>query len=301
MKNTLLTFLLSAFMATSASAAQVVPIVWPFAPGSQQANYVRAIAEEANTQQTKYTFVFESKPGAGGSIAARYISNHHSLAIMSSSSSFFVRPEFYPNESHSVANYKPVLIQCTGQPFSILGSKYKTLDEVRKQKSISIGINNGSIVEAIAREFKNHLPNTDLLLVPYPGTLQATVDTLGGNVDLTIDLPADTLQHIDAGKLTVIGSTGTIENKNYPTFSKQGLKGFEGLTVNYHMVVPVTTDPVTTRELHDILRKASNTSKSLKPMMAADLCNGVDADFAKTNEIFDQWVKYWPAKLKTLK
>lgn len=300
MKNKLLSILFSAFMATSVSAAQVVPIVWPFAPGSQQANYIRAIAEEANTQQSKYTFVFENKPGAGGSIAARYISNHSSLAIMSSSSSFFVRPEFYPNESHTVANYKPVLIQCTGQPFSILGSKYKTFDEVRKQKSISIGINNGSIVEAIAREFKTHLPNTDLILVPYPGTLQATVDTLSGNVDLTVDLPADTLQHIEAGKLTVVGSTGTIENKNYPTFSKQGVKGFEGLTVNYQMVVPVTTDPLTTRELHDILRKASNTSK-LKSMMAADLCNGVDVDFAKTNEIFDQWVKYWPAKLRTLK
>ena len=76
-----------------------VPLVWPFAPGSNQANFARAIVEEANKQQTKYVFHFENKPGAGGSIAANYVANYNGIALLTSSSSFFVRPVYYPNES----------------------------------------------------------------------------------------------------------------------------------------------------------------------------------------------------------
>ena len=77
-------------------AQQTVTVLWPFNIGSNQAAYARAIIDQANTQQTKYRFVLENKPGAGGTIAARMVQGSHEITLLSMSSSFFIRPVFYP-------------------------------------------------------------------------------------------------------------------------------------------------------------------------------------------------------------
>ena len=299
-------FLLALFItvtAITAHAGQVVPIVWPFSVGSNQVNFIRAIIDEANKQQTKYTFVTEFKAGAGGTVAAQYVRSHNSIALLSSSSSFYVRPEFYPNptESHSTSDFKPVLIECTGQPYSINSVKYKTIDDVRKQKSLTIGVGLGSLTEAVARQFQQVVPNTELVFVPYSGTLQSLNDVLAGTLDLNVGLPTETLQFANMGKVTVIGATGTKEHPFFPTFNGQGVKGFEGLVSNYQMVIKSSTDSDVVEELHTILRRAAKSSKTLQGFYAIDYCTGVDFDFNRTNEFFTQQTKYWPTKLKSLK
>jgi tripartite-type tricarboxylate transporter receptor subunit TctC len=296
----LLLSLIAAFT-TASYAGQTVPIVWPFAIGSNQANFIRVIADEANKQQDKYTFIIESKPGAGGAIAANYVKNYNGIALLSSSSSFFTRPEFYPTESHSVADFKPVMIECLGQPYSIASVKYKTLDEIKNQKSLTIGLILGSLTEVVARQFQQLLPNTQLVFVPYPGTLQPMLDMIGGHLDLTVDLPGDSVQYISTGKVTVIGASGTVDQPMIPTFYSQGFKGFDGLVGNYKIMTKANTDTAIIRELHTILSQAARNSKKLKELYAVDFCSGVDYDLAKTNEFFTQQTTYWPAKLKSLK
>ena len=65
----LLSILILCF-AISPQAQTVVPVVWVFALSSSQGNMVREIIQEANSRQTKYQFIFEHKPGAGGAVAA---------------------------------------------------------------------------------------------------------------------------------------------------------------------------------------------------------------------------------------
>lgn len=294
---------LVAMVATSVCAGQVVPIVWPFSVGSNQVNFIRAVIEEANKQQTKYTFVNEFKSGAGGTVAAQHVRGQTSITLLSSSSSFYVRPEFYPNpnESHSTADFKPVMIQCTGQPYSVNSAKYKTIDEIRKQKSLTIGVGLGSLTEAVARQFQLVVPNTELVFVPYGGTLQSLNDVIAGTLDLNVGLPTETLQFANIGKVTVIGATGTKEHPFFPTFSGQGIRGFDGLVSNYQMLIKASTDPAIIEELHTILRRAAKSSRTLQDFYAIDYCTGADFDFNRTNEFFTQQTKYWPAKLKSLK
>lgn len=291
-----------AVIALAASAApQTVPIVWPFAVGAQQANYIRAIVEEANKQQDKYNFIFENKPGAGGTVAARYVNGYQSLAILSSSSSFFVRPQFYPNESYRNEDFKPVLIECLAQPYAIVSGKYSSVEELRKQKSLTIGLIQGSLTEAMGRQLQSMLPNTELVFVGYQGTHQPTLEMLAGNLDLNVDLPAYATQWIEDGKLKLIGASGTKDYKNFKTFHSQGVKGFEGLVSNYQMVVRADTDPAVAEELHAILRKAANASPGLPRLYADDYCSQADMNFKQTNDIYARWLKYWPEKLQSLK
>ena len=106
-------------------------------------NFIRSIIDEANKQQTKYNFVVEFKSGAGGTVAAQHVLNANQLTLLSSSSSFFVRPIYYPNESHKPEDFRPIYIECTGQPLAVLSAKYKTLTELKKQKRLTIGIGAG--------------------------------------------------------------------------------------------------------------------------------------------------------------
>jgi tripartite-type tricarboxylate transporter receptor subunit TctC len=286
-------------LAVSSYAQQSVPIVWPFAPGSNQANFARAIVEEANKQQTKYLFHFENKPGAGGSIAANYVLNYNGIALLTSSSSFFVRPVYYPNESHKTSDFTPVLIQCTGQPFVVVSAKYKTIAELKTQPKLTIGATIGSLTEALGRELKNNLPaSADMTFIGYSNTLQPTQEMIGGVLDLNVDLPTSTLQWIETGKINVIGASGTKDYPNYKTFHNQGIKGFEDLVSNYQIVASAKTDTATVNELHAILRKASRDSGRLAALYQNDYCAQADVDLKTANVMYDRWSKSWPSWLK---
>jgi tripartite-type tricarboxylate transporter receptor subunit TctC len=284
-------------------SAQIVPIIWPFSIGSNQATFVRLLIIEANKQQSKYNFILENKPGAGGYLAARYVQDYKGLAIISSSSSFFARPVFYPNESHRVEDFKPVYIECTGQPYLILSSKYKTLDDLRKEERVTIGANLGSITESMARELQAVLPKVKVDIVPYTsGTLAPTQEVLAGRLDLNVDLPAEAMQYIESGKLNVIGTSGTVDHKFMKSFNSQGFKGFAGMTSNYAMYVKSGTDPELIKELHEIFTKAAIASgQTLQDAYNRDFCPGANLSLPQTNDLFDKWVKYWPAALSKLK
>lgn len=285
-------------IAVSSFAQQSVPIVWPFAPGSNQANFARVIIEEANKQQTKYVFHFEHKPGAGGSIAANYVSTYNGIALLHSNSSFFVRPVYYPNESHKVSDFVPVAIQCTGQPFVVISSKYKSIAELKAQDKLSTGVIMGSLTEALARELRTNLPKTDMAFIGYQNSLQPTQDVIGGTLDLNVELPTGVIQWVEAGKVNVVGSSGT---KDYPavrTFHNQGIKGFENLVSNYHLLAKTGTDPAVIQELHGILRRAIKDSTRLAELYKADYCTQVDVDLKTANEMYDRWSKNWATWLK---
>lgn len=291
---------IAAFALSLASyAQQSVPLVWPFAPGSNQSNFARAIVEEANKQQTKYVFHFENKPGAGGSIAANYVLNYNGIALLTSSSSFFVRPVYYPNESHKVSDFTPVIIQCTGQPYVVVSAKYKNINELKSQSKLTIGATLGSLTEALGREVKNNLPtSTDMAFIGYSNTLQPTQEMIGGVLDLNVDLPASTVQWIETGKINVIGTSGTRDYPNYKTFHSQGVKGFEDLVSNYQIVASAKTDPAVIQELHAILRKASKDSTKLAELYKNDFCAQSDVDLKTANAMYDRWSKNWATWLK---
>lgn len=299
MKKLIATIL--AALSIGAQAQQTVPIVWPFAPGSNQANFYRAIIEEANKQQTKYRFVFDNKPGAGGVVAARAVQSHQGLALLSGSSTFFVRPFFYPSESYSVNEFRPVIVQCVDMPFVVVSTKYSSMEQLRNQKQLTIGITIGSLTEAVARQLQASLPGTELTFVGYSNTQQPTLEMVAGRLDLNVDLTSFIQQWAAADKLHVIGATGTQDHRGIRSFASQGVRGFEGLVGNFQIVAPASVKSETVEELNGILRSASQAAIGLSKMYADDYCAPTDANMKQTTDMFDRWRRYWPEKLQSLK
>lgn len=298
MKKLLTLFL--ALVATSvfANAKQNVSIVWPFSVGSNQVTFVRAIIEESNKQQSKFNFIVDFKSGAGGTVAAQHVARTEQLTLLASSSSFFVRPAYYPDGSHRTEDFRPIYIECTGQPMAVVSAKYKTIEDLRKQKRLTIGIGLGSITEAVSRELQKQLPNTELDFIPYGGTLPAVQDVLGGTLDLAASWISDTKQFVEAGKLSAIGITGTRDFDNYKSFHSQKIKGFEDLVTKYLIMSTTKISDQQAEELHNIFRKGAQASSTLKGFYEIDMCTGVDLNWKQTQDLYKRWQSYWPEKLK---
>jgi tripartite-type tricarboxylate transporter receptor subunit TctC len=283
----------------STYAKESISIVWPFSPGSTQAGYLRAIIDEANAGQSNFKFTFEHKPGAGGAVGAKHILASSNLSLLSSSSSFFTRPIAYPTESHNTNDFKPILMECTGSPVVVVSSKFKTFDDLKKQKRITIGANLGSITEAVAKELGKNLPGVKLDVITYSNTLIPTQDVMKGELDLNVDFMNDTKQWVESGKLNIVGITGTTDFPKYNTFKSQGITGFEDMSASFQIVAPKRINESLAKDIHGVLNSAAIRSEKVKSLMKADNCvPSTNLTYEETTKVFNKLKDLWPAKLK---
>ena len=185
-----------ALAAVSAQAQQTVSIVWPFGMGDTQAQYSRSLVEELNKAQKKYTFILENRPGAGATIGAKHVAATPN-SVLSASTAFFVRPNFYPEESHSVSDFRPLMTQCAA-PMVIVSKRYKNWNEVDRNKPINIGISGlGATSHLMAMEIIKRYPNAQP--VPYKGTREASMDVIAGNIELSVAFLGEVEGFLDNG------------------------------------------------------------------------------------------------------
>lgn len=287
----LISYIFALMLLVSQAHAQT-PVFWPFSPASNQAAGLRAIIDNANKSQKKYQFVFESRPGAGGTVATLALQRHQEVAIMMSSPSVFTRPLFYPNESYDIEELEPIMLVTVDQPIVVLSKTISSLQELRSKKEATIGVNLGSITEIVARELQKQLPNTKLILVPYSGTVAATIDAVGGHVDMTVDFPKDTIQWVQEGKLKVVGATGTTAYPDFKTFKSQGIDSLNQFVLNYYMVVKKGTPPAVIEELHSIFNSA-NKGTNVTDIWKSDYATPVSKDIKSTKIFWDDQKGFW--------
>lgn len=252
MKKLLLSLL---FLCFNASATQVVPIVWPFSMASNQANALRTIVENANKAQNKYEFIIENKPGAGGAISVNYVTHRTGPTILMTTTSYFIRPMYYPNESYDVDLMQPIAVLASGSPMVMLSKNIKDIDQLKKQKTVSIGFIMGSITETAARTLQKST-GRELVFAPYQSTTDATRDAMGGHLDISVEFIKDSLSWAESGTGKILGLTGTRDYKEFKSLSSQGLKGFENIVNNFYMVVSKNLDENTALEFHQIISSA---------------------------------------------
>jgi len=285
------------FITSVASASESVPIIWPFNMAGAQANYSRLAIDSANASQHEYVFYLDNKPGAGGSIAVKHTANTNKLTLVSHSSSFFLRPIFFPKESYDIETVKPVLVQSTNQPLAIISTKYDNLADLKKQSRLTIGMQNGGITQAVSEQLAKLLPDTELVFIPFNGTFDATQSMLGEHIDLSVDGLRDIRQWLALGKIKVIGLTGTRNIGNLKSFNNQGIIGFEQISQNYIIYTSVKTSDEEVKKLHDILNVANKNPELLK-FYQEDFSEPADFDMIKTKQFVESLKKFWPSVIK---
>lgn len=283
-----------------AQAKENISIVWGFNIGSNQATTLRHLIDEANRIQTKYTFVLESKPGAGGSIAANHVLQNPNNTLVGMSSSFFIRPAVETTGVHDLDKFKTVVVQGTSAPLVIVSKKYNSVGELLAQPNPSLGISGiGSMSDMLASILAEK--NTKVNPVNFKGMVDATVAAAGGHVDAAVTFAIDAKPMIDANEVKIIGYTGSKELKQLKSnrMSTQGITDASNLVANYAIFASQEMDANKTKELHEILTKASNNDKVIDGY-AKDLITPVSVPFDKLSGWYNNERQYWKSMASKL-
>jgi tripartite-type tricarboxylate transporter receptor subunit TctC len=275
MKKLFLSLLLS-FLSASAISKEVVTVVYSWSAADVAANFHRTLVEEANRIQNKYTFVFDTRPGAGGTVAANHVANTPNT-ILATASAFFVRPNFFPNESHDLTSFKELMPQCSA-PAVISSQKYKSWKDVPADQPLTIGMSGmGSTTHLIAAQIIKRYPK--MIVVPFKSTSEAVLGVLSGNTDFAVNFIGDSEQYTTAGspkKIYMLGITGDqTVNGIAPLISQGFTKSLARMNVPAQLVVPKNLSDAKFNEWREILVRAGR-AKSVNDAFAVDYCQSLN-------------------------
>lgn len=294
MKKILAT-LLAALTLTVAQARENITIYYAWGPGDSVANYHRTIANEANKIQDKYNFLFDTKPGAGGAIAARTVLAQPDT-ILAHSTAFFVRPVVYPNESYDLTQFKEQYVHCMA-PMAITSTKYKAWKDVPADAKVSVGISGlGVTTHLAAIEMQKRFPN--LNIIPFKSTNDSMLSMVAGQTDFHIGFISEAEQWSKENqtaerKVTVLGITGSKSVNKYQPLVKQGFdSSFANMNVGHHMLVPGTVEIAKQKEFHEIFAKAAKT-EAVRAAYAVDYCEPQAVTFDSLPKFFEFHTAYW--------
>jgi tripartite-type tricarboxylate transporter receptor subunit TctC len=282
--------ILLAVCSLAAHASQTVSVVWPFNIGSTQANYARTLITEANKNQNKYTFVLENKTGAGSSIAANYVANSKQPAIMAATSSFFIRPNFFPDSSHQIEQFRPLMVQCA-VPMIVVSKRYRSFKEISADQRITIGVSGlGTTTHLLTADLQKKY--TGIQAIAYTGTMEPIKDVLGGNLDMAVGFPGELKSFIDAGQLNVVGISGIKPMPGMPLLSDQGFATSSQVINTHFLTVPKTVSESVVSEWREIFLQAAKSS-SVQGSYAVDACATQPLVATNVDTWFVQQVQYW--------
>jgi tripartite-type tricarboxylate transporter receptor subunit TctC len=290
MKKLLLSALLS--LATMSTQAQeVVTVMYSWSPADSIANINRHTIAEANRIQNKYKFIFDAKPGAGGTLAANHVlsnSNH----ILVTSGAFFVRATLFPEASYDVSKFTTLMGMCTA-PMSITSSKYRSWKEVPRDQPLNIGTSGlGVTTHLAALQIVARYPN--MQVIPFKSTSDALVNMVGGTVDFQVGFLSEPEAWAKENKrpVNVMGITGARSINGHPTLASQGFDPvIARVDVPFHYVVPANISADKYNEWRSILQKAAK-NKQARDAMSADYCSPTE-DLKDPRQWYNEQSAFW--------
>lgn len=261
--------ILAATLCLSATAKENITIYYSWSASDTAANFHRVLAAEANKIQSKYNFIFDVKPGAGGSIAANHVLTQPN-SILATASAFFIRPNFFPNESHDISRFQELFPQCSA-PAVITSKKYRNWADVPTDRPVSIGMSGmGTTTHLIAAQIAKKYPN--LVIVPFKSTSDAILSVLSDSTDMAVNFMGDSAQYVETGKINVLGATGAKTVAGVRPLSSQGFtKDLDVMDVPAQLLVPTTFPADKARDIRAIFVQAGR-SQAVLDSYKPDFC-----------------------------
>ncbi len=236
--------LASAWLTAGQALAQGYPnrpvkIVVPFATGGPADNYARFIAQKLQDALGQ-SFVVDNRPGGGSvigtDIAAKATADGYTLLMMSNTHT--ANETLIPNKPFALmrdfvavapVNYSDLLL--VAHPGTGINS---VADLLAKAKANPGKINYASSGPGtpyhMAGELFKYMAKVDMVHIPYKGSSGARTDVLGGQVDLMFDAVTTMSEHVKAGKVKALATTGKTRSSvlpDVPTVGEAGVPAYE--------------------------------------------------------------------------
>jgi tripartite-type tricarboxylate transporter receptor subunit TctC len=282
MKKLLAALLLSAQVYIPAHS-QATRIVVPFPPGGGADALARLMAPKLSELRREQVIV-ENKPGASGRIGADFVAQSAAdgrTLLMSSTASLTEK---------NVSQFAPVTL-VSASPYVVVTSKklenMKELIAFAKANpgKLTFGSSGTGAASHLSAELFKSMARVDLLHVPYKGTGQAVGDLLAGQIDLLFAPAQSVLQHVKAGKLKALATTGARRAETVPelpTVAEAGVPGYEAVGWFGLLAPAATPKPLVDRISADANRVLIDPEiKTRMQALGADPAGNTPDEFAR--------------------
>lgn len=217
-----------------------VTLVVPFAAGGAF-DVVARLAAERLRSELGQQFIVENKPGAGGTLGGRIVSQSKSdgyTILLSGVGPISISPAVYTNLGYDPATALTPVVQLTSSPFVLTTSQAfpgNTVTEFIRFLNDKPGdynyasTGNGTMVH-LAGEYFRASTGAQFEHIPYAGGSQTALALLNGEATFSITNIPNVLSQIQAGKLKALATTGAHRPAalpELPTMTEAGVKDYE--------------------------------------------------------------------------
>jgi tripartite-type tricarboxylate transporter receptor subunit TctC len=268
----LMAILLATF-SIAATAKETITLAYSWTAADAAANFYRALAQEANQMQNQYLFIFEAKPGAGGTIAAKFTESNPTNTLWLNSSAGYIRSNLFPADSQNMTDFRLIMPMCEA-PVVIISNKYKNWKEVPRDKKITIGMTGmGTTTHLISLQLAKNFSNLDI--IPFKSTSEILINVLNGTLDFGVGFFGDSEQYTQPTspkKIYWLGQTGRESTKGTELLSNQGFgRDLLDMSPTHQIFSSQKMSQERRQQLRNILVQASQ-SKLVRDAMMADNC-----------------------------
>ena len=269
---------LSAFAQAADYPAKPIKIVVTFPPGGSADAIIRILSTRINDKMGQ-PLVIDNRPGAGGniglSVVAKAAPDGYVLGV-GAAGGLTANSSLYPQMPFDVAKDFQPITMLAAIPFVLVGHPSVPADNMQQliayAKSqpgkVSIGHGGNGTAMHLSTALFTQMSDLKMIEVPYRGSGPAAMDTLSGQIQLSITDLAAALPHIKAGKLKAFAVTSPKRLNNLPevpTLSESGLTGYDS-TGWFGLVAPAGTPAAIVQKLHTEFTAALN-DEAIKTQM----------------------------------
>jgi tripartite-type tricarboxylate transporter receptor subunit TctC len=285
----LLTLILSLIF-SSLALSQTFPsnpvrVVVPFPPGGGADALARLMAPRL-AELWKTQVIVENRPGASGHIGADLVAQSPpdgTTLLMSSTASLTEK---------NVAQFAPVTL-VSASPYVVTlsartpASSIRELIELARAQPgrLSFASSGTGAASHLSAELFKSMARVELLHVPYKGIGQALTDLLAGHVDVLFAPSQAVIQHVRAGKLKALATTGAQRTEalpELPTVAEAGLPGYAAVGWFGLLAPAATPRPLVERLSADANRVlADREVRSRMAALGADPSGNTPEEFAR--------------------
>jgi tripartite-type tricarboxylate transporter receptor subunit TctC len=248
-----------------------VKIVVPFAAGGPADVYARFLAQRLQEAMGQ-PFVIENRPGGGSvvgtEIVAKSAPDGYTLLLMSNTHT--VNESLMPNKPFALMrDFAPVAPINYSDLVLVVNPdvKARTLQElIALAKSEPGKLNYASSGPGtpyhMAGELFKSMAGLDIVHVPYKESSGARTGVLGGQVEMMFDAVTVMNEHVKAGKVRALATSGKVRSAvmpDVPTLTEAGVPGYEAV-IWLGLMAPKKTPPAIVNRLNAEVTKIVSRS-----------------------------------------
>ena len=255
--------------------ARQIRIIVPFTAGGSSDVQARMLADRLGRMWNQ-AVVVENKPGAGGHLGGKYVSDQPAdgYTLMVGSIGLHAAYGVYKKLPYDPAKELRVVTVLAEMPHVVVATPnlpVKNLQELtalakKDPGSINFGSAGvGSSVHMMGELYKLQ-SGAPIVHVPYRGSSAALNDLLGGQIQLMFENPPTVLAHVKGGKLKALAVTGNERLAALPDVPTTGEAGMKDYVATSWTTVAVSSKvpEALVHKLSEDIRKVANTPEFRK-------------------------------------